>query len=454
MNTQNILIIDDDPDILQTTRMVLKKQFSQIRTEKDPAKIDELLQMEDYDVILLDMNFKAGLTSGKEGIEWLRKIKKINPDIQVVMITAYGDINLAVKAMKEGATDFVVKPWENKKLLATVMSACKLSQSKKEVTKYRNRENALSRDIDKAFPGIIGQSKAMKTVFEIIDKVGKTDANVLILGENGTGKELVAREIHRKSKRNDQIFVSVDLGALPESLFESELFGYVKGAFTDAGQDKAGRFEVASGGTLFLDEIGNLSPPLQAKLLTALEKKTIYRIGSNKPIPVDIRLICATNMPLYEMLQKQEFRDDLLYRINTVEIKLPPLKERNGDIPVLSKYFLKMYSSKYNKKGIKISKEALRKLKNYSWPGNIRELQHLIERLVIMSEADVINADDIILTNESKTASVQSSLNIEELEKEAIKKAIAKHTGNLSKACKELGLGRTTLYRKMEKYGI
>lgn len=450
----SILVIDDDPDILQTSRMVLKRQFSSIHTEKYPQKIELLLAENDFDVILLDMNFKAGVTHGKEGIEWLKRIRRNKPDAHVVMITAYGDVNLAVKAMKEGATDFVVKPWDNKKLIATVMSAYKLSQSRKEIEKHKSRENTLSSDMDKDFAEIIGKSSAIQEVFSSIGKVAKTQANVLILGENGTGKELVAREIHRKSDRHEQIFIGVDLGALPESLFESELFGYVKGAFTDALQDKAGRFEVASGGTLFLDEIGNLSLTLQAKLLSALENRIIYRLGSNKAIPVDIRLISATNMPLHEMISENSFRDDLLYRINTVEIKLPPLRERTGDISLLANHFLGIYSKKYNKPQIKIGRDAMNRLDNYHWPGNIRELQHVIERAVIMSESDKLRAEDLMLTSEEKQDSFSGSLNIEELEKDAIRKALKKHAGNLTTAAKELGLGRTTLYRKMEKYGI
>ncbi len=449
-----ILIIDDDPDILQTSYMVLKKHFTEIATNHDPGQLDELLKEKDYDVILLDMNFKAGVTSGKEGIDWLKRIKKTSPGTQVVMITAYGDISLAVKAMKEGATDFEVKPWDNKKLLATTMSAYKLSQSQKEIEKYRNRESILGGDLDKAFSEIIGVSAAMQEVYNITKKVSATDANILILGENGTGKELLAREIHRKSARAGQIFIGVDLGALPESLFEAELFGHTKGAFTDARQEKAGRFEAASGGTLFLDEIANLSFAMQAKLLSALQNRTIYKLGSNKAVKVDVRLISATNMPLHEMISERRFREDLLYRINTVEIRLPPLRERAGDIPLLASHFLKLYAGKYNKAVEGISKEALKRLESYSWPGNIRELQHSIERAVIMTENKKLEAYELLLTTEEKTDTSNGTLNIETLEKEAIKKALFKHTGNLSNAAKELGLGRTTLYRKMEKYDI
>ncbi len=450
----NILIIDDDPDILHTTRVVLRKHFANIRTERNPEVLSHILNTRDYDVILLDMNFSTGSTSGREGLEWLGKIKKADPGNIVIMITAYGDIDLAVKAMKEGAIDFVVKPWDNKKLSATVMAAYKLAQSTREISKYKNREIMLSKDMEQPFSTIIGKSQAMKEIFSMINKVGQTDANILILGENGTGKELIAREIHRRSGRSEQIFISVDLGAIAETLFESELFGHSKGSFTDAKQDRAGRFETASGGTLFLDEIGNLSLPLQAKLLSALENRKIFRIGSNKGIPIDIRLISATNMPLYEMVNEKQFRDDLLYRINTVEIMLPPLRERKKDIPLLVNHFLSIYSRKYKKQQISINHEAIRKMESYHWPGNIRELQHIIERALIMSENDEINAEDILLTAESSDAVSGGNLNIEELEKNAIKKALLKHAGNLTKAAKELGLGRTTLYRKMEKYGI
>ena len=449
-----ILIIDDDSDILLTTRVVLRKHFSHIHTERDPEQIQKLLPLEDYDVILLDMNFKAGATSGKEGIVWLRKIMALNADHIVIMITAYGDINMAVEAMKEGAVDFVVKPWDNKKLVATVMAACRLSQSKKKLKKHQEREDRLKEDIDKPFSSIIGNSKVMKELLSTVDKVGRTEANILILGENGTGKEMIAREIHRKSSRSGQIFISIDLGSVPESLFESELFGHTKGAFTDARHDRPGRFEVASGGTLFLDEIGNLSLPLQAKLLSALETRKIYRIGSNKEIPIDIRLICATNMPLYDMVQGRQFRDDLLYRINTVEVQLPPLRDKSEDVPDLIRYFMNIYAKKYQKEKMTIHTEAFKKLSQYSWPGNIRELQHVVERALIMADGNQLRANDFLLSVEDNVQVSNKSLNIEKLEKSAIKKALLKHSGNLSNAAKELGLGRTTLYRKMKKYGI
>ena len=344
-----ILLIDDDKDILLSAKMVLKKEFKTIKTLTDPSEIIPYIEKQFFDVVLLDMNFTTGATSGKEGLEWLKQIISINPQTTVIMMTAYGDINLAIDSMKIGATDFVVKPWDNKKLMATVLAAYKLSKSKQEIEQLKHKQNTLVKDIDKSYTDLIGNSDKMLELFAIIQKIAKTDANILILGENGTGKEVVARAIHRNSHRSENLFIKVDLGAIPESLFESELFGHTKGAFTDAKEDRAGRFEIASGGTLFLDEIGNLSLPLQAKLLTAIQNKEITRVGSNTPIKTDIRLICATNMPLKEMVDRNEFRQDLFFRINTVEINLPPLRERLDDIPLLANHFLNIYQNKYNK---------------------------------------------------------------------------------------------------------
>ncbi len=449
-----ILIIDDDKDILLTSKVVLKHQFDFIRTESDPFKLQQILREDDYDVMLLDMNFSTGATSGKEGIYWLKEILKINPHSNVIMITAYADLNLAVEAMKIGAIDFVIKPWDNEKLIATLSSALRLSKSKKEIRELKSKQKSLKDEIDKSYSEMIGESEAMKSILSTIKKISGTNANVLILGENGTGKELVARAIHKNSLRSDQIFVNVDLGAISETLFESELFGHKKGSFTDASRDRAGRFEIASGGTIFLDEIGNLSYPLQSKLLSVLENRKINRLGDNKEIHIDIRLISATNMPLYKMIEENSFRRDLLYRINTVEITLPPLRDRKEDIPLLVDFFVKKYSEKYHKKGIRITKDAIRKFIRYQWPGNIRELKHLIERAVIMCEDSKINSNDFLLNNDRNENSIKSNLNIEELEKNAVKTALKKHNGNLSKAAKELGLGRTTLYRKMNKYDL
>jgi len=449
----NILIIDDDEDVLLTTKVILKKHLTGITTESNPVLITSLLNERLFDVILLDMNFAVGATSGKEGLYWLEKIKSINPDSNVVMMTAYGDIDLAVKCMKKGAIDFIVKPWDNQKLAATVISAFKISQSNKKITELKAKQNILSRHIDSPYAEIIGNSAIIREVFDTIDKVAKTEANVLILGENGTGKELIARAVHRKSKRADQIFLNVDLGAIPESLFEPELFGHKKGAFTDAHESRAGRFELASGGTIFLDEIGNLSFSLQSKLLSAIQNREVVRIGSNTSVPINIRLICATNTPRSGLMNESKFRQDLLYRINTVEIKVPPLRDRREDVSLLANHFLKLYTRKYGKENLTISKDALNKLKKFHWPGNIRELQHVVERAVIMSEEKTLKPFDFIL-QDTDTSTSGNTLKLEEIEKHTIIKALKKHRGNLSSTAKALGLGRTTLYRKMNKYGL
>jgi len=452
--TGSILILDDDEHILLTTRVVLKKHFDIVEVLSVPAKLLKMIRQQKWDVVLLDMNFSAGSTSGIEGINLLKLILEESPDTYVILMTAYGDINLAVKAMKLGAMDFVVKPWDNEKLIATVKAACKFSQSKKEIRMLRNRENIFIETINRPSQEILGDSDPILKVFNTIKKVAPTEANILILGENGTGKELVAREIHKQSSRKNNTFVHVDLGAISENLFESELFGHEKGAFTDAKEQRIGRFELAHGGTLFLDEIGNLSQPLQAKLLSALQNRKIQRVGSSIAIPVDIRLICATNMSLVKMVSQKTFRDDLLFRINTVELLVPPLREREKDVGILSQYFLEKFCKKYNKHGVKFSSSANRKLSRYHWPGNIRELMHLIERGVIMSENKILVPEDFILSHQAETSVPDGNLNLEELEKSAIAIALNKHQGNLSKAAKELGLGRTTLYRKMEKYDL
>ena len=449
-----ILVIDDDKDILLSTKVILKKEFTEIKTITEPEDIIPYIEKKIFDVILLDMNFATGATSGKEGLSWLKRILTIDPNAVVVMMTAYGDINLAIDAMKNGAVDFVVKPWDNKKLLATILSAYNLSISKQEIVQLKNKQEVLVKDMDQSFTEIIGEAENMLQLNDIISKVAPTDANILVLGENGTGKEVVARAIHRKSNRSKNLFINVDLGAIQENLFESELFGHVKGAFTDAKEDRAGRFEIANGGTLFLDEIGNLSLPLQSKLLTAIQKKEITRVGSNKSIPVDIRLICATNMNLKELVDKNEFRQDLYFRINTVEIYVPPLRERLEDIPLISDHFLEIYCKKYHKQNMRINPEAFKKLKKYNWPGNIRELQHIIERTVIMNNSNILNASDFVL-NISESKSINKNiLNLEDIEKQTIERALEKNSFNVSAAAKELGLGRTTMYRKMTKYGL
>jgi len=451
-----ILVIDDDEDVLIAAKLLLKKHAREVLIEKNPKKIPFLMNNDSYDVILLDMNFSKDTTSGKEGFYWLEQILDADPKAVVIMITAYGGVEMAVQALKQGATDFVLKPWQNEKLLATLSAAIKLKESYKEVDKLKTANKQLEADINKPFQNIIGESPSMKNVFSIIDKVAGTDANVLILGENGTGKELVARAIHQRSLRKDNVFVGVDMGAITETLFESELFGHKKGSFTDAKEDRAGRFEVATGGSLFLDEIGNLSMPLQSKLLTVLQNRKVTRIGTHQAMDIDIRLICATNMPVYQMVSESTFRQDLLYRINTVEIHLPPLRERQGDISMLAQHFVKVYADKYRKPGKKIAPSALKKLEKYSWPGNIRELQHAIERAIIMSEGQALMPDDFFFLVQKTDQATDSSdnLNLDDVEKNVILKAINKHSGNISKAAKELGLTRASLYRRLEKHGL
>jgi len=451
-----VLVIDDDEDILYSARLLLKQHYSIVRIEKDPNRIPLILNAEHYDVILLDMNFSGDAISGTEGFNWLRRILEIDPSSIVVLITAYGNIEMAVKAIKEGATDFVLKPWQNEKLLATLSSAMRLSESKQEIEDLLSKQKQLTCDLDSQFHDMIGISEEMRKVFATIQKVARTDANVLILGENGTGKELVARAIHRQSGRSGQIFLSVDMGAISESLFESELFGYMKGAFTDAKEDKPGRFELASGGTLFLDEIGNLTQNLQVKLLTTLQNRQVTRLGANIPKQIDIRLVCATNLPVSELKSENRFRQDLLYRINTVEIQLPPLRKRTEDIPLLADHFLRMYCRKYNKRQKSLSNEAVSKLRSYNWPGNVRELQHTLERVVIMNECDTLQLEDFFFPS-GETSSDETSVSnfrLEEVEKMLVIKAVSKHDGNLTKAAKELGITRAALYRRLEKYGL
>lgn len=449
-----ILMIDDDEDVLLAAKMLLKKQSHHVIIEKNPNKIPFLLNNDIYDVILLDMNFSKDITSGKEGFYWLEQILERDPNAVVILITAFGDVEMAVKALKKGATDFILKPWQNEKLVATISTAIRLKQSYNQVDKLKKAKEMLEEQISKPFGEIIGQSTAIKDVFSLIDKVAKTEANILILGENGTGKELIARAIHQRSLRKDNSFVAVDMGAITESLFESELFGHKKGAFTDAREDRPGRFELATGGTLFLDEIGNLSLSLQSKLLSALQSRQVTRVGSNHHIPVDIRLICATNMPLHKMVQEGTFRQDLLYRINTVEIHVPPLSDRVEDIPMLANHYLNYYAKKYHKLVNTIAPEALDKLKRYAWPGNIRELQHSIERGVIMTDSPSLQETDFLLSRSLTRGPANNTLNLDEVEKAAIAKALQMHNGNISKAADELGLTRASLYRRMEKYGL
>lgn len=451
-----ILVVDDDEDVLHAARLLLKQYVELVHTEKDPQKIPNLIRNLSYDVILLDMNFTRDLTSGHEGFHWLGKIFSIDPGAVVILITAYGDIGLAVRAIKEGAVDFIVKPWQNEKLVATISSALRLRTSRREIDVLKSRQRQLADDMEKPFQDFIGTSPGMRQVLETTAKVAQTDANVLILGENGTGKELVARALHRSSLRKDEVFIGVDMGAVNENLFESELFGHVKGAFTDARTSRAGRFEIAGSGTLFLDEIGNLPLSLQAKMLRVLESRQVVPLGANTPKPVDIRLICATNMNLHEMVTRQEFRQDLLYRINTVEIHIPALRERSEDILLLAGYFLDNYCRKYKKNITAMSPPAEKKLLSYSWPGNVRELRHAMERAVILSDHETLQPQDFSLTTPATPLSALhfDSYNLEEVEKAVICKVVEKHKGNISYAARELGLTRTSLYRRMEKYRI
>lgn len=451
-----ILIVDDNEDVLIAAKLLLKPYTSIVETEKNPGHLPELLRKTAYDVIFLDMNFTQDMTSGKEGFYWLNEILKIDPTAVVILITAYGDVETAVRAIKEGATDFVLKPWQNEKFLATLSAAVKLRESKLEINNLKSQQKFLSDDLDKKFNNLIGTSDPIKNLFKTIEKVAKTDANILILGENGTGKELVARALHRQSNRADKVFINVDMGALTPTLFESELFGHVKGAFTDAKEERVGRFEAASGGTLFLDEIGNIPLELQAKLLTVLQNRNVARVGSNSYKAIDIRLICATNKSIHDMVKEGNFRQDLLYRINTVEIRIPPLRERREDIQLLTEYFLDAYKKKYIKPGLVIPPATMKRFENYQWPGNVRELQHAVERGVIMSESNELQPSDFFFTssgNKDETFAL-SNYNLENVEREVIVKVLKEHNGNITKAAKELGLTRTSLYRRMEKYGL
>lgn len=451
-----ILIADDNEDILKALLFILRQEFEEIVTIKNPAKSASLLHSGQFDVLLLDMNFSAGINSGNEGIFWLREILKSDPDAVIILITAYGDVELAVEAMKEGATDFIQKPFDPVRLISTVKSAFQLRQSKLQVAKLIDKQKHLSEELDKKYTTLIGESKEMTDILSTVKKVAPTDANVLILGENGTGKELIAREIHRQSKRANEIFISVDLGSLSESLFESELFGHRKGAFTDAREDRKGRFEIASGGTLFLDEIANLPISLQSKLLTVLQNRYIIPVGSNKVVPIDVRLITATNKSLSDLIMNSLFREDLMFRINTVQIEIPPLRIRKDDILLLSEHFLKTYGKKYEKTGLRISGTAIDKLKQYEWPGNVRELQHIIENAVIMIDDNIIRPENLRFTTglTSERAGLKESFNLNNVEKLTIREALFKHKGNINQTAKELGITRKTLYSKIQKYEL
>jgi two-component system response regulator HydG len=450
--TRKILVIDDDHDVLLTARMFLEQLSFDVTLVSDPVKIPGVLDQTAFDVVLLDMNFQRGRTEGSEGLMWLEKIREYDPEAVVILMTAFGDVELAVKGIRAGAFDFILKPWQNAKLHASILSAIKLKESNREKEKYRNVARALGDDGDKPFIQILGDSAAIRKLKETIRTVAPTEANVLILGENGTGKEMVARAIHRCSSRKDQVFMGVDMGAIPDTLFESELFGHQKGAFTGAAGEKPGRFELASGGTLFLDEIGNLPVALQKKLLTVLEQRCIMRIGSGTEIPIDIRLISATNQPVHRMVANGQFRQDLLYRLNTIELVIPPLRERSGDIPALATHFLREAARKYGKPAVEISKKSMKQLQHYSWPGNVRELRNTMARAVILSEGNNLRIDPA--GSAGAGTQVRETLNLADNERSLIHKALIKHRGNVTRAAAELGIDRNALYRRMNKHGI
>ncbi|MFH0759798.1 MAG: sigma-54 dependent transcriptional regulator [Bacteroidota bacterium] len=447
-----LLIIDDDLAVLESLELLLRGESGKVVTLSDPNRLYEALERNSFDAVLLDMNFKAGRNTGNEGIFWLREILKKDADLSVIMITAFGEVEQAVKAMKMGAFDFLQKPWKSEKLIASLNAACQLSSSKRKVRILESEKDILQEDVGRQYPEIIGQSPRIREVHQIISKVAKTDSSVLIQGGNGTGKELIAWEIHSQSKRRNQLFVTVDLGAISSSLFESELFGHKKGAFTDAKTDRKGRFEAASGGTLFLDEIGNIPLHLQSKLLSVLQNREIFPVGANAPVPIDVRIISATNKDLAQLVNKGLFREDLYYRINTIFIESPDLKDRDQDIGLLAENFLEKFSVKYDKPKLRLSAKALDKLCRHSWPGNIRELLHAMENLAIMSESDTILPEDINLS--SAIPPEASGLNLENIEKSTIRKALTKYSGNYTTIASELGISRTTLYHKIRKYGI
>lgn len=448
-----ILIVDDNEEILVALKMFLEEHFSEVYTQNTAAGALDLLRKTAIDVFILDMNFSAGESSGKEGLELMEAIRVFQADAVVIFITAYGDMNLAITALKEGATDFIQKPWNDEKLLATVGSAMDLSKSRQEVQTLREKQHHLQHDLHKEHNLVQGSSDAMAQVMKTVDKVASTDASVLILGENGTGKELIAKEIHFRSHRRSDVFIKVDLGSLSETLFESELFGHMKGAFTDARADKAGRFELASGGSIFLDEIANITPALQTKLLSVLENREVTRIGANMPKSIDTRIISATNMDIDQMIVDKSFREDLLYRLNTITLELPPLRHRLEDLPVLVEFFLSGLQEKY-KRNARISRGALNKLAQHQWPGNIRELQYTLEKAVILADGETLTERDFLLKTKVLPADSLRSVDLRENEKEIILKAIQMNGGNLSRAARHLGISRRTLYNKINKYGI
>ncbi len=445
-----ILVVDDNKGILTAVQMLLGTCFEKVITISTPNKIKATLHDENIDVVLLDMNFSAGINTGNEGLFWLSEIKKEDASIQVVLFTAYADIDLAVRGIKEGAADFVVKPWDNAKLLETLKTAYNIRTANRKGISIATDKLVVSKESGMFW----GESNAMQQLRSLIEKVARTDANILVTRENGTGKEMLAREIHLLSNRKKETLVPVDMGAITETLFESELFGHVKGAFTDARADRPGKFEVANKGTLFLDEIGNLSYHLQAKLLTALQRRSIVRVGSNTPIPVNIRLICATNRDLQEMVQKGDFREDLLYRINTIHVEIPPLRERPEDIVPLTEIFLSKYTKIYGKTAMCLSLDAKEKLKAQPWFGNIRELEHTIEKAVIIAERSVLDGNDFDFPRAKKKPVTKEATTLEEMEYNMIKNAMDKYSGNLSLVASQLGISRQTLYNKIKRYEL
>ncbi|MBK8881166.1 MAG: sigma-54-dependent Fis family transcriptional regulator [Bacteroidales bacterium] len=454
MTKGTILIVDENRGTLNALEQITRNEFDKVITITDPNRINQILRKNDVDIVMLDMNFKSGIHNGNEGFFWMKEIFSYDRNISIVIVTASGDIELAVRAIREGAADFILKPWDSTKLLATINVAWQLRLSRLEASTLKKDNQLLKKEINKGWEKIIlGASPTMINVMNIVRKVAGTEANVLITGENGTGKELVAREIHNQSKRAGELLVSVDMGSITETLFESELFGHVKGAFTDAREDRKGKFEIAHSGTLFLDEIGNLSLQSQAKLLSVLQNRYVVRVGSNRQIPVDIRLICATNCDLIQMVSDGRFREDLLYRINTIMIEVPPLRDRVDDIPILANYFLRADSERYGKGALKISTHAMEKLANHNWPGNVRELQHSIEKAVIMSESPVLKPADFVFQSSSRSV-VHTECTLDEMEKRMISDSLKRYNSNMSTVAEKLGITRQTLYNKIRKYEL
>ena len=454
MTEARILVVDDNRNVLTALELLLSREFPEVKCIHHPSSILKELGSRRYSAVLLDMNYRAGQNTGSEGLFWLRELVKFDPDLSVVMITAFGDVELAVTALKEGAVDFVLKPWDNQKLMATMRTAVRLTESRRKVESLQREKDLLTDQLKGQRIPLIGRSRVMKEVMDLVQKVADTPANILITGENGTGKELIAREIHWLSGRSGQIMVTVDMGAVPDSLFESELFGHVKGAFTDAHSDRCGKIEAARGGTLFFDEIGNLTLPLQAKLLHALQNRTITRLGSSVPVPVDLRIICATNRDLNSMVEEGDFRMDLLYRINTIQVEIPPLRERREDVLLLAEHFLHRFAAQYRKPGLKLDHSAEETLLQWNWPGNVRELQHSMERAVILADGQTLGSDSFQFHAPGDVSAASFDGSLEEVEQRLIAHSIRKNGGNMSAVASQLGISRQTLYNKIKKYGL